>query len=45
MNSSDTVGNRHGSAIITLPSDTEILITGACQEHRDSQLASGMESG
>ena len=25
MNS--TVGNRHGSAVITLPSDTEILIT------------------
>ncbi len=25
--SSGTVGNRHGSAVITLPSDTEILIT------------------
>jgi uncharacterized protein YndB with AHSA1/START domain len=27
MNSNDTVSNRHGSAIVTLPSDTEILIT------------------
>ena len=27
MNSNQTVGNRHGSAVITLPSDTEILIT------------------
>ncbi len=27
MNSNQTVGNRHGSAVITLPSDTGILIT------------------
>lgn len=27
MTSPRTVGNRHGSAVITLPSDTEILIT------------------
>jgi uncharacterized protein YndB with AHSA1/START domain len=27
MNSNDTVSNRHGSAVITLPSDTEYLIT------------------
>ncbi len=27
MSSNDTVGNRHGSAVITLPSDTDILIT------------------
>ena len=27
MNSKNTVSNRHGSAVITLPSDTEILIT------------------
>ncbi len=27
MSSNDTIGNRHGSAVITLPSDTEILIT------------------
>jgi uncharacterized protein YndB with AHSA1/START domain len=27
MNSNKTVRNRHGSAVITLPSDTEILIT------------------
>ena len=27
MNSNDTVSNRHGSAVVTLPSDTEILIT------------------
>ena len=27
MTSNDTVSNRHGSAVITLPSDTEILIT------------------
>jgi uncharacterized protein YndB with AHSA1/START domain len=29
MNIENTVGNRHGSAVITLPSDTEILITRA----------------
>jgi uncharacterized protein YndB with AHSA1/START domain len=29
MNSNPTVNNRHGSAVITLPSDTEILITRA----------------
>ena len=27
MSTNDTVSNRHGSAVITLPSDTEILIT------------------
>jgi uncharacterized protein YndB with AHSA1/START domain len=27
MNSNDTVSNRHGSAVITLPSDTEYLVT------------------
>ena len=27
MSGNDTVGNRHGSAVITLPSDTDILIT------------------
>jgi len=27
MNSNNTVSDRHGSAVITLPSDTEILIT------------------
>jgi uncharacterized protein YndB with AHSA1/START domain len=27
VNSKQTVGNRHGSAVITLPSDIEILIT------------------
>ena len=27
MTSDNTVNNRHGSAVITLPSDTEILIT------------------
>jgi uncharacterized protein YndB with AHSA1/START domain len=27
MNNRDTVGNRHGSAVVTLPSDTEVLIT------------------
>lgn len=27
MNSTDPTANRHGSAVITLPSDTEILIT------------------
>jgi uncharacterized protein YndB with AHSA1/START domain len=27
MNSDKTIGNRHGTAVITLPSDTEILIT------------------
>jgi len=27
MTSNDTVGNRHGSAVVSLPSDTEILIT------------------
>jgi uncharacterized protein YndB with AHSA1/START domain len=27
MNSHRTVGTRHGSAVVTLPSDTEILIT------------------
>ena len=27
MNSNNVVSNRHGSAVITLPSDTEILIT------------------
>jgi uncharacterized protein YndB with AHSA1/START domain len=29
MNTKNAVGNRHGSAVITLPSDTEILITRA----------------
>jgi uncharacterized protein YndB with AHSA1/START domain len=29
VNSNQTVGNRHGSATVTLPSDTEILITRA----------------
>ncbi len=29
MNSNNTVRNRHGSAVITLPSDTECLITRA----------------
>jgi uncharacterized protein YndB with AHSA1/START domain len=29
MNSKRTAGNRHGSAVITLPSDTEVLITRA----------------
>ena len=27
MNTNNTVGNRHGSAVITLPSDTEFLVT------------------
>jgi uncharacterized protein YndB with AHSA1/START domain len=27
MKSNDTVGNRHGSAVVTLPSDTEYLVT------------------
>jgi uncharacterized protein YndB with AHSA1/START domain len=27
MTANNTVGNRHGSAVITLPSDTEYLIT------------------
>jgi len=27
MSTNDTLSNRHGSAVITLPSDTEILIT------------------
>jgi uncharacterized protein YndB with AHSA1/START domain len=27
MNSNDTVSDRHGSAVVTLPSETEILIT------------------
>lgn len=27
MSSNDTVSNRHGSAVVALPSDTEILIT------------------
>jgi uncharacterized protein YndB with AHSA1/START domain len=27
MKSHDTVGNRHGSAVVTLPSDTEYLVT------------------
>jgi len=27
MNSNNTVSDRHGSTVITLPSDTEILIT------------------
>jgi uncharacterized protein YndB with AHSA1/START domain len=27
VNTNDTVNNRHGSAVITLPSETEILIT------------------
>ena len=27
MNQHSTIGNRHGSAVITLPSDTQILIT------------------
>ena len=27
MSSNDILGNRHGSAVITLPSDTDILIT------------------
>jgi uncharacterized protein YndB with AHSA1/START domain len=27
MNSNNTLGNRHGSAVLTYPSDTEILIT------------------
>jgi uncharacterized protein YndB with AHSA1/START domain len=27
MNTKPTAGNRHGSAVVTLPSDTEILIT------------------
>ena len=29
MTTNDTVGNRHGSAVITLPSDTDYLITRA----------------
>jgi uncharacterized protein YndB with AHSA1/START domain len=29
MNTNDTVSNRHGSAVVTLPSDTEYLITRA----------------
>lgn len=29
MNDNATVGNRHGSAVITLPSDTDMLITRA----------------
>jgi uncharacterized protein YndB with AHSA1/START domain len=29
MTTKNTVGNRHGSAVVTLPSDTEILITRA----------------
>ena len=27
MTTSDAIGNRHGSAVVTLPSDTEILIS------------------
>lgn len=27
MNSKNAIGNRHGSAVITLPSDTEFLVT------------------
>jgi hypothetical protein len=29
MTTKNTVGNRHGSAVVTLPSDTEILVTRA----------------